>query len=131
MSSTIWLNIPGSKVSSLSTKLRYFPDAIRKPAFLADFAVRYTHRKFAIGATAEAMGSRSWTFIDTTAANGGGISSHKYPACVDLGLTFDWFVAKQCTVYVEGRNLANAKIYDWALYSRLGAGAVVGIKVQF
>lgn len=102
-----------------------------KPAFLADFAVRYTHRKFAIGATAEAMGSRSWTFIDTTAANGGGISSHKYPACVDLGLTFDWFVAKQCTVYVEGRNLANAKIYDWALYRRLGAGAVVGIKVQF
>lgn len=102
-----------------------------KPAFLADFAVRYTHRKFAIGATAEAMGSRSWTFVDTTAAEGESVSSHKYPACVDLGVTFDWFVAKQCTVYVEGRNLANAKIYDWALYRRLGAGAVVGIKVQF
>ena len=102
-----------------------------KPNFIANLAIRYTHRKFAVGATAEAIGSRSWSFVDTKAAEVGSPESYKYPACVDLGLIFDWFVAKQCTLYIEGRNLANAKIYDWALYRRLGAGAVVGIKVQF
>ena len=55
----------------------------------------------------------------------------EYKPYVDLGLTFDWFVGKQCTIYIEGRNLANAKIYNWALYKQYGIGALAGIKVQF
>jgi hypothetical protein len=54
-----------------------------------------------------------------------------YPAYVDLSLVFDWFVGKRCTLYVEGRNLANAKIYHWALYKEYGIGALAGVKVQF
>ena len=104
-----------------------------KPAIEGDFAIRYTHNKFAVGATAEFIGARSWSFIGQP---GEGVDqytmqSHKYSACVDLGVTFDWFVSKQCTIYLEGRNLANAKIYEWALYRRLGVGGLAGIKVQF
>ena len=104
-----------------------------KPNFKGNLGIRYTHRKFAVGATAELIGARSWSFIGQQAE---GIDqytmqSHTYPACVDLGISFDWFVSKQCTIYIEGRNLANAKIYDWALYRRLGVGGLAGIKVQF
>ncbi|MBQ9137940.1 MAG: hypothetical protein IJX65_04825 [Alistipes sp.] len=99
-----------------------------KPNFEANIGIRYTHRKFAVGATADFIGSRKWTIVDSV---NGTNDSYKYPVCVDLGLTFDWFVAKQCTIYIEGRNLGNAKIYDYALYRRLGIGALAGIKVQF
>ena len=54
-----------------------------------------------------------------------------YPAYVDLSLSFDWFVGNRCTIYVEGRNLANAKIYNWALYKEYGIGALAGVKIQF
>ena len=103
-----------------------------KPRFEGYFNIRYTHQKFAVGASADLIGSRSWTIVTAaTEEQEAQMASYKYPLCVDLGLTFDWFVAKQCTVYLEGRNLGNAKIYDWALYRRFGVGALVGIKVQF
>lgn len=104
-----------------------------KPNFEGNLGIRYTHRKFAVGATAELIGARSWSFIGQQAegVDQYTMQSHTYPACVDLGITFDWFVSKQCTIYIEGRNLANAKIYDWALYRRLGVGGLAGIKVQF
>ena len=103
-----------------------------KPSFEADFSIRYTHHKFAVGASADFIGRRSWTIVSpATEGTEAQVANYKYPMCVDFGLTFDWFVAKQCTIYLEGRNLGNAKIYDWALYRRLGIGALVGIKVQF
>ncbi len=106
-----------------------------KPNFEANFNIQYTHRKFAIGAKADIIGSRSWSFageyFEGDVRDDFTLHSYTYPVCCDLGLTFDWFVAKQCTIYIEGRNLGNAKIYDYALYRRLGVGAVAGIKVQF
>ena len=106
-----------------------------KPNFEANFNIQYTHRKFAIGAKADIIGSRSWSFageyFEGDVRDNFTLHSYTYPVCCDLGLTFDWFVAKQCTIYIEGRNLGNAKIYDYALYRRLGVGAVAGIKVQF
>ncbi|MBP3497372.1 MAG: hypothetical protein J6K33_06015 [Alistipes sp.] len=106
-----------------------------KPNFEANFNIQYTHRKFAIGAKADIIGSRSWSFageyFEGDVRDNFTLHSYTYPVCCDLGLTFDWFVAKQCAIYIEGRNLGNAKIYDYALYRRLGVGAVAGIKVQF
>ena len=106
-----------------------------KPNFEANFNIQYTHRKFAIGAKADIIGSRSWSFageyFEGNVRDNFTLHSYTYPVCCDLGLTFDWFVAKQCPSYIEGRNLGNAKIYDYALYRRLGVGAVAGIKVQF
>ena len=106
-----------------------------KPNFEANLNIQYTHHKFAVGAKADIIGSRSWSFagnyFEGDVRDNYTLHSYTYPVCVDLGLTFDWFVAKQCTIYIEGRNLANSKIYDFALYRRLGIGAVAGIKVQF
>ena len=93
-----------------------------KPSMLGELNIRYTHRKFVVGASAELVGKRTWTVAESVVS---------YPTYVDLGLTLDLFLNRQCTLYIEGRNLANAQIYRWALYKEYGIGGLVGIKVQF
>lgn len=101
-----------------------------KPSFQAELAARYTHRKFAIGASASLVGGTKWSVAHSVEGEREW-QTVSYPAYVDVTLNFDWFISKQWTLYVEGRNLANANIYPWAYYRQYGIGAVVGFKVQF
>ena len=107
--------------------------ANHRPAFEGEFNARYTHRKFAVGTVARLVGKTNWSVLESpaTSETEAVYQSVNYPAYVDLSLVFDWFVGKRCTLYVEGRNLANAKIYHWALYKEYGIGALAGVKVQF
>lgn len=98
-----------------------------KPDVLGNMGIRYTHKKFAIGTTAELVGATRWS-VGTEVENSAVVT---YPTYVDLDVTFDWFISNQCTLYVEGRNLTNSKIYHWALYKEYGAGGIVGVKIQF
>ena len=100
-----------------------------RPSFEGEFNARYTHKKFAVGTSAVVVGKTQWSVRSNDPLPT--FETVEYKPCVDLGLTFDWFVGKQCTLYLEGRNLANAKIYNWALYKQYGIGALAGIKVQF
>lgn len=107
------------------------------PAVEARLALRYNHRRFAIVASADLVGSSRWTSIlkyrpgqdfKTLVATNPGV---KVPMTVDVGLNFDWFVNDKCTVFVEGRNLANMNIYRWAYYREYGVHFTAGVKVQF
>lgn len=107
------------------------------PAYEALLRARYTHRKFAIGASAHLRGASYWTSIVSVPA---GVDfqrivdanpSAKVPMTVDVGLDVDWFVSRQCTIFAEGRNLANANLYQWAFYRQYGIHFTVGVKVQF
>ncbi len=107
--------------------------ANHRPSFEGEFNARYTHRKFAVGALARLVGKTKWSMLETPATEEAEAvyQTIDYPAYVDLSLSFDWFVGNRCTIYVEGRNLANAKIYNWALYKEYGIGALAGVKIQF
>ena len=70
-------------------------------------------------------------YSDTEAVEQLSSATISYPAYVDLGLMFDWYVSKQWTIFVEGKNLANANIYQWANYRQYGIAGMVGVKVQF
>lgn len=107
------------------------------PSIEARLALRYTHRKFAIGASADLVGASRWTSIvkyrpgqdfQTLVATNPGV---RVPLTVDVGLTADWFVNDKCTIFVEGRNLANMNIYRWAYYREYGIHFTAGVKVQF
>ena len=98
-----------------------------KPSLLGNIGVRYTHSKFAIGTTAELVGATRWS-VGTAVEDSAVVT---YPMYVDLDVTFDWFISKKCTLYAEGRNLTNSKIYHWALYKEYGVGAIMGVKIQF
>ena len=48
-----------------------------------------------------------------------------------MGLGFDWYVSKKCTIFIEGNNLANMNIYNWVFYREYGASFTAGVKIQF
>ena len=55
----------------------------------------------------------------------------KVPVTVDLAARFNWFLSRKVTVFAEGRNLCDAKLYDWAYYRDYGVGFTAGVKLQF
>ena len=119
-------------ISAAVKAMRYtVPESVAvensKPSLLGNIGVRYTHSKFAIGTTAELVGATRWS-VGTAVEDSAVVT---YPMYVDLDVTFDWFISKKCTLYVEGRNLTNSKIYHWALYKEYGVGAIMGVKIQF
>lgn len=116
---------------------KYANVEIARPNLEADLAVRYVHRKFAVGLNAALVSSTKWSVVtsdsqSTTAAHDISTATVKrFGTYVDLGLSADWFVSKQCTLFIEGRNLTNSNIYRWAFYREYGIGCLVGFKVQF
>lgn len=109
------------------------------PPVEAKLRLRYTHKKFAIGASAELQGVSKWTCISNPVFVGSSDDENAalerdtvtVPASVDVGLTFDWYVSDKCTVFVEGNNLANMNIYRWVYYREYGANFTAGVKIQF
>ena len=116
---------------------KYANVEIARPNLEADLAVRYVHRKFAVGLNAALVSSTKWSVVtsdsqSTTAAHDISTATTKsFGTYIDLGLSADWFVSKQCTLFIEGRNLTNSNIYRWAFYREYGIGCLVGFKVQF
>ena len=53
------------------------------------------------------------------------------PVTVDLAARFNWFLSRKVTLFAEGRNLCDAKLYDWAYYRDYGVGFTAGVKLQF
>ena len=94
------------------------------PPVEAKLRLRYTHKKFAIGASAELQGVSKWTCINNPVFVGRSDDENAalerdtvtVPASVDVGLTYDWYVSDKCTVCVEGIYLAIMKIYRWVYY---------------
>ena len=48
-----------------------------------------------------------------------------------LAARFNWFLSRKVTLFAEGRNLCDAKFYDWAYYRDYGVGFTAGVKLQF
>ena len=99
--------------------------------------VRYTHKRFAVGARAELIGTTSWScfryeqLFDAASEAQPIFYVMKAPAAVDLGLFFEARVTNGCTIFVEGNNLANMDIYRLAYYREQGASFTAGVKMQF
>lgn len=98
---------------------------------------RYTFGKFAIGASADVRGVSKWSSFERIDPEQPALPENMRmrnltaPFYVNVGLNFDWKVAEHCTVFLEGRNLANMNIYPWAFYREYGANFTVGAKFQF
>ena len=125
--------VKGSIYSNFTENL--IADAL--PPIEASVGVRYTHKKFTVGAKADLVGTTKWTCVqdekifdeNSTAAPVSGIVT--VPAYVDLGVYLDWYVGKGCTIFAEGNNLLNMPIYRWVFYREMGASFTAGIKLQF
>ena len=111
-----------------------------KSPFDAYFKLRYKHRKFSVGASAKFCSAADWTsvepvgdmtfdsFDETTPMYTHNV---RMPSYVDLGVDFEWKINSDWRVFVEGTNLANMKIYNWAYFREQGIRCTAGFKFTF
>ncbi len=105
------------------------------PALRANLKGTYTHRKFSVGASAELISTRYWSNLCLAAEPKGdatySFSLYKVPITIDLRLVADYHLSQNFTLFVEGRNLLNERLHDWANYPLTGIACTAGIKLQF
>lgn len=107
------------------------------PSFEGNLGVAYEGRKVSFGVKALMQSGRSWTtlhYLLQSEESGliplGG-NNFEAPFAVDLRVNFDWKVSGRVTLFAEGRNLINRRLYEYPWYPELGANFTVGIKANF
>ena len=101
-------------------------------SFVGNIGVDYTGRKISFGIEARMESERSWSTLDYMFVDEARyLPVFKAPFTVDLRAHFDWHVSHRVTLFAEGRNLADRRLYDFARYPELGANFTVGVKANF
>lgn len=104
------------------------------------FKVRYHRSKFAVGASAKVCSAAKWSSVEPMDADGGLVSdivplmsysNVRTRGYVDLGVEFEWHINNEWTLFVEGSNLANMKIHNFAYFREQGIRCTAGIKFVF
>lgn len=98
------------------------------PSYEATIFAEYTLRRWQFGVTSDFVGRRNWTHLSEQGDMLSPITTKGY---IDLGAKVSFKANKIVDVYVEGVNLLNAKIFDYANYYRSGIGFKAGVKIDF
>jgi len=106
------------------------------PALESTLGLKYDHRKFSIGATAHLVSTRHWSNLLLRPDADGtltayGFSTYKAPITVDLRLGIDYRLSHTVTLFAEGLDLTDQRLFDWANYPLQGIGFVAGVKLVF
>lgn len=118
----------------LSALVRSFEEdgdlPVGEPELTGQFGFSYEHPKFRLGARAVAMSECAWAYVtaDVPHQLTGRFES---PFAVDVQLDFEWIFSSTITCFVEGRNLANQRLYRFANYREYGINALVGVRMSF
>jgi hypothetical protein len=143
-------NWRGFSVSLHSHLYKYLLDelsfAVGKPSWEVGMRLDYKRRGFAIWGEVEFMGKRQ--FLDYTlkyeydsgSFNGeirnsenveNLFSTTSVGATINISLGAEYNFSDTLGFFVEGRNLANQRLYPYGHYAGLGASVMVGIKTTF
>lgn len=115
------------------------------------FKIRYKHKKFAVGAYAKMCGAAEWSSVTAAVDTRAGdddvvgpdplpvpeptpamtVSTFRAPGYVDVGVEFEWRIKQDWTLFVEGSNLTNSKIYNLAYFREQGIRCTAGFKFVF
>lgn len=111
------------------------------PSFKSNIGIGYRGRKVSFGVSAQMQAERTWTslasFLDLSQAAVGidqsskGMYAFTSPFAVDLRAHFDWKVSPRATLFAEGSNLLNRRLYEYAWYPEYGADFTLGVKLIF
>ncbi|MBO7190129.1 MAG: hypothetical protein J6V55_06060 [Alistipes sp.] len=109
------------------TDSKYVFDA---PKFTAEFMAEYTIKRFRVYCSANMMGAREWS-RELDAEGNSVYEPFKSDSTIDLRAGMSLRATSKWKVYVDGYNLLNARIYDFAYYYRNGMGVVAGVEIDF
>lgn len=105
------------------------------PNLEAELKVGYTHERFTIRAAAEMTSCRYWSRLLMSQTSSGAVvvahDTFQAPITVDLGLYFDYHLSQSLTLYAEGRNLLNQRLYEWSNFPSRGIRFTAGVKMSF
>lgn len=102
--------------------------SIGLPEFEGTIRARYHHPKFSIGALFNFQANR---YISTLSIPTSEQTNYRIPYTIDLRLNVDWYASTLVTVFAEGRNLCNQRLYDWSGFPQYGVGFTAGVKLNF
>ncbi len=97
--------------------------------FTVDARVAYTLKRWKFYISADVLGRREWS--GEADAVGRAPILFSMPTKVDLGAGISYNASSRVEVYVDGHNLLNSRMYDWANYYSQGAGFTAGVKLNF
>lgn len=103
-----------------NTESEYLFDA---PKFRGEFMAEYTLKRWRFYSSANMMGAREWS------CESGDV--FRSESTIDLRAGMSFRATSKWKIYVDGYNLLNAKIYDYAYYYRNGMGVVAGVEIDF
>lgn len=109
------------------TDSKYVFDA---PKFSGEFMAEYTLKRFRVYCSATMLGEREWSG-EIDAEGVALIDPFKSESTIDLRAGMSLRATSKWKVYVDGYNLLNAQIYDFANYYRNGMGVVAGVEIDF
>lgn len=105
------------------------------PALESKLKVSYHHRKFSLYAAGALSSTRYWSNLKydptTQQPDQPTFSIYKLPITVDLSLGADYHLNAKWSLFLEGRNLLNERLHDWANYPLTGIACTVGVKWNF
>ena len=104
--------------------------------------MRYLHRKFTVGVTAEYRRAIKWMTLQSlpsdelyAIANPEDLKPSfgytKTDATFLLGVQAEYRINDRWSVYAEGRNLTGSRVYEWLNYYRDTAEGIVGVNMSF
>lgn len=101
-----------------------------EPAFRGNVGVRYDGRKIAFGVGVQMQSARKWSVLDGM-PDSTPTRTFDAPFACDLRVNFDWKVSGSVTLFAEGRNLLNGRLYEYAFFPEYGANCTVGVRMNF
>ncbi|MDE7305074.1 MAG: hypothetical protein K2N04_04075 [Alistipes sp.] len=101
-----------------------------EPHFRGRAGIRYEGRKIVCGVSARAESVWRWSMPvlqqDALLAE-----EFRVPFAIDLGVDFEWRISGRVSVFAEGRNLLDRRLYDYPWYPDFRVACTVGAKVVF
>lgn len=95
----------------------------------SEVEVEYSLKRWKFYVLGDITGARKWS-VDTGVE---GVTSEPFTTdtTIDLRAGVSLRASRQVEIYIDGYNLLNSRIYDYAYYYRTGIGAMAGVKIDF
>jgi outer membrane receptor protein involved in Fe transport len=103
--------------------------AVSDPKIVANILAEYRLKRWKFGISGDFIGRREWSGNDLI--NNNYALEFLAPATFDLHADVAFKLTNGVEFFVNGYNLLNQDIYDYAYYYRNGIGFMVGAKIDF
>ena len=103
--------------------------AVSDPKIKASILAEYSLKRWKFGISGDFIGHREWSGSDFV--DGKSVVAFEADAIFDLHADVAFRVKNGVELFVNGYNLLNQDIYDYAYYNRNNIGFLAGVKIDF